>query len=82
MRHKAKAVIRAAGLRDELSFTSFRHGGLPEAANSDLTGRDQGAGPAQVGERVCTIRRAADMKQVAGARKRRSTRTKDALLSE
>ena len=31
MRHKVKRIIRAAGLRDELSFTSFRHGGFTEA---------------------------------------------------
>jgi hypothetical protein len=28
MRHRVKQVIRAAGLRDELSFASFRHGGF------------------------------------------------------
>jgi hypothetical protein len=46
MRHKVKAVVRAAGLRDELSFTSFRHGGFTEAADADLTDaeiRAQGA---------------------------------------
>jgi hypothetical protein len=30
-------IIRAAEIRDELSFTSFRHGGFTEAADSDLT---------------------------------------------
>jgi hypothetical protein len=34
---KVKEVIRAAGLRDELTFTSFRHGGFTEAADADLT---------------------------------------------
>jgi hypothetical protein len=58
MRHKAKAVIRAAGLRDELSFTSFRHGGFTEAADSDLTDAEIRAGPAQVGEGAATIRQA------------------------
>jgi hypothetical protein len=37
MRHKVKMIIRAAGLRDVLSFTSFRHGGFTEAADADLT---------------------------------------------
>lgn len=37
VRQKSKTVIRAAGLRDELSFTSFRHGGLTELGDSDLT---------------------------------------------
>jgi hypothetical protein len=32
-----KRVVRAAGLRDELSFTLFRHGGLTEGADSDLS---------------------------------------------
>ena len=51
MSRKVKEIIRAAGLRDELSFTSFRHGGFTEAADADLTDRrDQGAGAAQVGE--------------------------------
>jgi hypothetical protein len=32
-----RKIIRAAGLRDELSFTSFRHGGFTESADADLT---------------------------------------------
>jgi hypothetical protein len=37
MSRKVKEVIRAAGLRDELTFTSFRHGGFTEAADADLS---------------------------------------------
>ena len=37
MSRKVKEIIRAAGLRDELTFTSFRHGGFTEAADSDLS---------------------------------------------
>jgi hypothetical protein len=37
VKKKAKAAIRAAGLRDELSFTSFRHGGLTELGDAELT---------------------------------------------
>ena len=37
MSRKVKEIIRAAGLRDELTFTSFRHGGFTEAADADLT---------------------------------------------
>lgn len=37
VKKKTKEVVRAAGLRDELSFTSFRHGGLTELGNADLT---------------------------------------------
>jgi hypothetical protein len=32
-----KTIIRAAGLRDELTFTSFRHGGATEAATAGLS---------------------------------------------
>jgi hypothetical protein len=37
---KVKEVIRAAGLRDELSFTSFRHGGFTEGGDAELTDRE------------------------------------------
>jgi hypothetical protein len=46
MSRKVKEIIRAAGLRDELTFTSFRHGGFTEAADADLSDaeiRAQGA---------------------------------------
>jgi hypothetical protein len=36
---KVKDIIRAAGLRDELTFSSFRHGGFTEAAAARLTDR-------------------------------------------
>jgi hypothetical protein len=37
---KVKEVIRAAGLRDDLSFTSFRHGGFTEGGHAELTDRE------------------------------------------
>lgn len=37
VRKKIKAVIRAAGVREELSFTSFRHGGFTELGDAELT---------------------------------------------
>jgi hypothetical protein len=40
MSRKVKEVIRAAGLRDELTFTSFRHGGFTEAGDAELTDRE------------------------------------------
>jgi hypothetical protein len=33
----AKDIIRAAGMRDELSFPSFRYGGFTEGADADMT---------------------------------------------
>jgi hypothetical protein len=40
MSRKVKEIIRAAGLRDELSFTSFRHGGFTEIGDAELTDRE------------------------------------------
>jgi hypothetical protein len=33
---KARNIMRAAGIREELTFTSFRHGGLMEMGDADL----------------------------------------------
>lgn len=44
MRHKTKAIIRAAGRRDELSFRSFRHSGFTESRRGPYRRGDQGAG--------------------------------------
>ena len=40
MSREVKEVIRAAGLRDQLSFTSFRHGGFTEGGDAELTDRE------------------------------------------
>ena len=40
MSRKVKEIIRAAGMRDELSFTSFRHGGFTEGGDAELTDRE------------------------------------------
>ncbi len=40
MSRKVKEVIRAAGRRDELALTSFRHGGFTEAGDAELTDRE------------------------------------------
>jgi hypothetical protein len=83
MRHKVKAIIRAAGLRDELTFTSFRHGGFTEAADSDLTDAEIRAQGRHKSARVLPRYAKRTMNQVAaGARKRRTTRTKAGDLSE
>jgi hypothetical protein len=39
MRWTVKKIILAAGLRPELSFRSFRHGGFTEAGDAELTDR-------------------------------------------
>ena len=83
MSRKVKEVIRAAGLRDELTFTSFRHGGFTESADSDLTEAEMRAQGRHKSFKVLPRYAKRTMKQVAaGAKKRRSTRTDGGHLSE
>ena len=83
MSRKVKEVIRAAGLRDELTFASFRHGGFTEAADADLTEFEIRAQGRHKSAKVLPRYAKRTMKQVAeGARKRRITRTKADNLSE
>lgn len=83
MSRKVKEVIRAAGLRDELTFTSFRHGGFTEAADADLSDAEIRAQGRHKSAKVLPRYAKRTMKQlVAGAKKRRSTRTDVPILSE
>jgi hypothetical protein len=83
MRHKVKAILRAAGLRDVLSFTSFRHGGFTEAADADLTDAEIRAQGRHKSAKVLPRYAKRTMKQVeAGAKKRRAARTEGGHLSE
>jgi hypothetical protein len=83
MSRKVKEVIRAAGLRDELTFTSFRHGGFTEAADSDLTDAEMRAQGRHKSAKVLPRYAKRTMRQVAeGARKRRAARTNGGHLSE
>jgi hypothetical protein len=80
---KVKEVIRAAGLRDELSFTSFRHGGFTETGDAGLTDREIMAQGRHKSVKVLPryVKRSTD--QVAtGAQKRRASRTKSDQSSE
>ena len=75
MARKTKEVIRAAGLRDKLTFTSFRHGGFTEAADSDLSDAEMRAAGRHKSAKVLPRYAKRTMRQVAeGARKRRATR--------
>ena len=75
MSRKTKEVIRAAGLRDALTFTSFRHGGFTEAADSDLSDAEMRAAGRQKSAKVLPRYAKRTMKQVAaGATKRRTQR--------
>lgn len=83
MRHEVKRLIRAAGLRDELSFRSFRHGGITEAADADATDREIQAVTRHRSSKVLPRYAKRTMKQVSAvAKKRQHVRTKDTPLSE
>jgi hypothetical protein len=83
MSRKVKEVIRAAKLRDELSFTSFRHGGLTETGDAELTDREILAQSRHTTVKVLPKYVKRTTKQiVTGTKKRRATRTKDGHLSE
>ena len=83
MSRKVKEVMRAAGLRDELTFTSFRHGGFTEGADADLSDAEMRAQGRHKSAKVLPRYAKRTMRQVAeGARKRRAARTKGENLSE
>jgi hypothetical protein len=83
MSRKVKEIIRAAGLRDELTFASFRHGGFTEAADADLSDAQIRAQGRHKSAKVLPRYAKRTMKQVAdGAKKRRATRTEGGHLSE
>ena len=83
MRATVKRVIRAAGLRDELSFASFRHGGFTEGADSDLSDAElRAAGRHRSARQLPTYAKRIRKQLVSGAQKRRAERTKPAVLSE
>ena len=80
---KVKEVIRAAGLRDELSFTSFRHGGFTESGDAELTDREiwRRAGTRTVKVLPKYVKRTT-RQIITGTKKRRASRTKAGHLSE
>jgi hypothetical protein len=83
MSRKVKQIIRSAGLRDELTFTSFRHGGFTEAGDAELTDREIMAQGRHKSAKVLPKYVKRTMRQVeAGAKKRRALRMNGAQLSE
>jgi hypothetical protein len=80
---KVKEIIRAAGLCDELTFTSFRHGGFTEAGDAELTDAQIRAQGRHKSTKVLPKYVKRTMRQVAvGAKKRRAMRTDRGHLSE
>ena len=67
-----RRIIRLAGLPDELSFSSSRHGGPTEGGDADMTDREILAQSAQKTPKALPRYVKKTMKQIAnGARKRR-----------
>jgi hypothetical protein len=83
MSRTVKEIIRAAALRDELTFTSFRHGGFTEGADADLSDAELRAQGRHKSAKVLPRYAKRTMRQVAdGATKRRAMRTDGGKLSE
>ncbi len=83
LRHVVKKIVVAAGLRNELSFTSFRHGGFTEGADSDLTDAElRTAGRHRSRHQLPTYAKRTQKQLIAAAKKRREERAKTVLLSE
>ena len=82
LRSVVKKIVAAAGLRPELSFTSFRHGGFTEGADSDLTDAELRAAARHRSTRQLPTYAKRTRKQlISGSKKRREERTKGALVS-
>jgi hypothetical protein len=83
LRHVVKKIVSAAGLRNELSFTSFRHGGFTEGADSDLTDAElRAAGRHRSRHQLPTYAKRTRKQLIAASKKRREERARTALLSE
>lgn len=83
LRSTVKEIILAAGLREDLSFTSFRHGGFTEGADSDLSDAElRAAGRHRSARQLPTYAKRTRKQLISGAQKRRAERTKPANLSE
>ena len=77
MGRKVKEVIRAAGLRDQLSFASFRHGGFTETGDAELTDREiMAQGRKATVKTLPRYVKRTTRQIIIGTKKRRASRTK------
>jgi hypothetical protein len=76
MRHRVKELIRTAGLRDELTFRSFRHGGITEGADADLSDAEIRSLTRQSSRVLPRYAKRTQKQLVSVARKRRAVRSK------
>jgi hypothetical protein len=83
LRATVKEIVRAAKLRDDLSFASFRHGGFTEAADADLTDAQlRAAGRHRSARQLPTYAKHTCKQLIAVAQKRRAERTITARSSQ
>lgn len=81
LRSVVKKIIAEAGLRQELSFTSFRHGGFTEGADSDLTDAElRAAGRHRTSRQLPTYAKRTGKQLISATKKRRAERTRSFLL--
>lgn len=79
LRFVVKRIVAAAGLRNELSFTSFRHGGFTEGADSDLTDAElRTAGRHRSKHQLPTYAKRTRKQLIAASQKRRLQRSRTA----
>lgn len=77
LRRVVQKIIAAAGLRTELSFTSFRHGGFTEGADSDLTDAElRAAGRHRSRQQLPTYAKRTSKQLIVAAKKRREERAR------
>jgi hypothetical protein len=73
---KVRKIMGAAGLREELTFTSFRHGGLTEMGDADLNDAQIRAQSRHRSPKILQRYVHRTVKQIAdGTKKRRAVRT-------
>lgn len=83
LRSVVKKIVAAAGLRSELSFTSFRHGGFTEGADSDLTDAELRAAARHRSARQLPAYAKRTRKQlISASKKRREERARAVPLPE
>lgn len=83
LRFVVKRIISAAGLRNELSFTSFRHGGFTEGADRDLTDAElRTAGRHRSTHQLPTYAKRTRKQLIAASQKRRLQRSRAAPLDD
>jgi hypothetical protein len=83
LRSTVKDIMRHAGLPEDLSFTSFRHGGFTEGADSDWTDAElRAAGRHRSAKQLPTYAKRTQKQLISATEKRRIERTKAGDESE